>query len=49
MNDDLLQPVAMSKYIITCINPTEPAVFKRELPYPDKSLIRIGAGPDVAG
>ena len=33
----------MSKYIITCINPTELAVFKHN------SYIRISAGPDVAG
>ena len=39
----------MSTYIITCINPTELAVFNSYLPYPDKSFIRIGAGPDVAG
>ena len=39
--------VAMSKYIKTCIKPTEVAVFKH--PYPAKSLIWIGASPDVAG
>ena len=29
------------------MNPTEIAVFKHKLPYPDKLLIQIGAGPDV--
>ena len=34
----------MNKYVITCINPTELAVFKH-----NSHIIRISAGPDVAG
>ena len=41
--------MAISKYFII-INPTELAVLKhKSQAYSDKSLIWIGAGPDVAG